>query len=124
MTPKEAGKVLAIAAAFDNRKPTAESAVLWANALRDIPFKDASEAVAAHYAESTDWVMPAHIRRRVALLRAARLALVTEPALPPDMAPAAYRDALRAWRRQVADGGDPELALASVYRRELTGGAS
>lgn len=64
MTPDEAAVVLAKAASYDNRKPSAEMATSWAQALSDIDVRSALQAVIAHYAADTSFVMPAHVRNR------------------------------------------------------------
>ena len=126
MNQAEAAVVLAKSAAYDDRvHVTEEQAVAWSQALHDVPVRDAVAAVVAHYRESEWTVRPAHVRRIVERVRARRLEQVTEPALPPDLSGQEYAAALRAWRRQVADGGgsDVAAALATVGRRELTGGS-
>lgn len=65
MNTQEAAALLAVAAAFDNRKPDADAAMAWAAALHDVRFEDARDAVVAHYRESSDWMMPAMVTARV-----------------------------------------------------------
>ena len=122
MTSQEAAAVLAKAATFDNRHADAQAALSWSQALHDIPLRDAMDAVVAHYAESTEWIRPGHIRARVTVVRSHRLALAAEPALPPDLSGAEYAHALAEWRRQVADGEHPDVRqlVAAVTRKALT----
>ena len=67
MTPAEAAKVLAIAAAFDGRlRPPSPAdaqirSVVWAEALDDMPPAWAEKAVVTHYADETASLMPAHL---------------------------------------------------------------
>jgi hypothetical protein len=65
MNTQEAAALLAVAAAFDNRKPDADAAMAWAAALHDVRFEDARDAVVAHYRKSSDWLMPAMVTARV-----------------------------------------------------------
>jgi hypothetical protein len=63
MTPAEAARVLAKAAAFDQRTVGRADAMAWAEALEDVAPDDALAAVARHYRDSTDRIMPAHVNR-------------------------------------------------------------
>lgn len=70
MNPSEAAELLAVASAIDPRlrPPSTEDAkarsVLWSQTLdTDLPFTIARMMIGAHYRESTDGVMPAHINR-------------------------------------------------------------
>lgn len=87
MTPEEAIRLLAHAAAFDNRQPSRVAAQAWAAALRDIPLdQDTLDAVAAFYGTVTlddaakfdptkrRWLEPHHVRYHRQKIRNARLA--------------------------------------------------
>lgn len=63
MNVEETAAVLAKAQAYDRRTIGKTDVLAWHEALADLPVADALAAVAAHYRESTDWLMPAHIRR-------------------------------------------------------------
>lgn len=63
MNLTEAAVVLAKAAAFDRRTVGDTDILAWHDALSDLPTADCLTAVTEHYRESTDWLMPAHIRR-------------------------------------------------------------
>lgn len=65
VTAPEAAALLAMSAQFDNRKPSADAARGWAKALERVDFRDASDAIVAHYRESSDWIMPADVIRLV-----------------------------------------------------------
>ncbi len=71
MTPSEAVKILALAAAFDQRTVGEADARAWHAVLADLDFPEAQEAVRAHYAETKERLMPADIRQRVKLARRA-----------------------------------------------------
>lgn len=62
MNLEETADLLAKIQLFDNRNVTPEQVKLWAEALTDVQFGDAWEAVTVHYRDSPNWIMPAHIR--------------------------------------------------------------
>jgi hypothetical protein len=121
MTPQEAAALLAVAAAFDNRKPDADAAAAWALALNGLRFTDCREVVVAHYRASNDWLMPSHVIAGVRRIRDKRLALAGDPTPPPDLTPAETIAWLGDVRRQIADGEpapDPE-AYGELKSRHL-----
>lgn len=64
-------QLLAVIMAYDNRKPGDNSVRAWSEAARRArwTFDEALEAVHAHYATETAWLMPGHVTTRI---RAAR----------------------------------------------------
>ena len=120
MTPAEAAALLAVAAAFDNRKPDAAAAKAWSVALDGYRFEDCRDAVVAHYRSSSEWIMPAHVVAGVKRIRASRISAValTPPRdLDPDDT-AAYQRWLATERSLVADGHEPS-APQVVGRRNV-----
>jgi uncharacterized protein involved in exopolysaccharide biosynthesis len=69
MTPGEIARLLAAAAMFDYRKVEKADAQAWHLVLGDLDFDDAMEALRRHYAESTERLMPAHVRQGVRTIR-------------------------------------------------------
>lgn len=65
MNITQVGEVLAKAAAYDRRTIGKADALAWYEALSDLDVDACLAAVAAHYRGSTEWLMPAHIRRHV-----------------------------------------------------------
>lgn len=63
MTPGDIARVLAKAAAFDQRTVGASDVAAWHEALGDIDLTDALEAVTRHYRTDDRRIMPVHIRR-------------------------------------------------------------
>ena len=109
MTIEETIDLLTAAAAFDRRTVGKADAVAWHATVGDLALDDCRAAVLAHYTETTDWLMPAHVRRRVKAVRAKRL---QDTAIPPPPAELmddlpAYRAALRESARHIADGEIP-----------------
>lgn len=108
VTPGDAARLLALAAAYDRRTIGEADAVAWADVLADLDVADCAQAIREHYTISTDWIMPAHVRRIVRRLRAERI--TRDPEDVPDADPndvPAYLEALRAGRKRRADGDRP-----------------
>ncbi|MFF4403777.1 hypothetical protein [Streptomyces sp. NPDC001404] len=105
MTPSQIGELLAFCAAFDRRTVGRADVLAWHTVLGAVDFDAAREAVAAHYAVETRWIMPADIMTTVRAARRDRLERHTEAEPPPgDTGDRAYRAALLAERRAIADG--------------------
>lgn len=103
MSPAEAAALLAIAAAYDNRKPDADAATAWALALEDYDFADCRTAVVQHYRESRVWMMPVDVIEGVRKIRSQRLDRFGAIRLPPEE----LRDDLNAqheWMNRVRAG--------------------
>lgn len=66
MNPGDAARILAKAAAYDQRTIGEADAMAWFEALSDLDAADALEAVTRHYRGSTERLMPAHVRVLVA----------------------------------------------------------
>jgi hypothetical protein len=88
----------------------------WQEALSDLLLADCLAAVAAHYRDSAEWIMQAHVRERVAAVRRARLAKTPLPDIPAEVAarPRLYAAAVDAGNAAIMDGGDPVAAIAEV----------
>ena len=124
MNAEETGRVLAKCASYDRRKIGDADVIAWFQVLGDLPYDDCIAAVIGHYSDTTDWIMPAHVRRRVRDMRDQRLNAMEIPEPPRELAgnPPAYRAAIRAAAQAIADGRDPEIAMRAVaaqVRREL-----
>jgi hypothetical protein len=119
MNAEETGRVLAKCASYDRRKPADAVTIAWYQALGDLRYDDCIAAVIAHYAETADWIMPAHIRQRVEEARKQRIRDAGIPAPPPELIddPPAYRAALRAAAVAIGDGRDPEKAMQAITRQ-------
>lgn len=106
MNPEAIGDVLAVAAAFDNRTVGIADSAAWFKVIGHLDQHEAEEAIIAHYAETTDRIMPAHVLTRVSKIRALRLAHAGPEAVPdadPDDV-AAYQAAIREGRWRTANG--------------------
>lgn len=72
LTRADAARLLALAAAYDHRTTSETDDAAWADALYDLDPEDCAEAIRLHYRETDAWLMPSHVRQRVAYLREAR----------------------------------------------------
>lgn len=84
MKKSEVLKLLTIASAFDNRRPTDEQVDAWFAVIGDLDYLDAERAVREHFRESTEWMLPAHVVAGVRWIEAQRAWSV--PALTDDEA--------------------------------------
>lgn len=82
MTPAEVAKVLVKASAYDLRTVGETDVIAWHEALADIDFAEALIAVTVHFKDSTDRLMPAHIRRIVTARNPPKLG-IGAPEIPP-----------------------------------------
>lgn len=119
MNAEETGRVLAKCASYDRRKTGDAETIAWFQAIGDLAYSDCIAAVIAHYRETTDWCMPAHIRNRVKEARAQRIQDADIPPPPPELLddPTAWRAAVRAAAIAAADGRDPEAAMQAIARQ-------
>ena len=69
MNYTEMARLLAAISAMDTRRIDEATVATWPGVLGDLGFEDALEAMRRHFARSTDWLMPAHIREGARLLR-------------------------------------------------------
>jgi hypothetical protein len=124
MTPDELQAFMRMAVTIDARVEVTDlAAETWDLTIGDLDARDAAEALVAHYRESTDRVMPAHIRTRVRAARAARAAAVPgaevlmadlDALRPQGVTAADYARLFRARRDAMIDG---RLALPDAIRR-------
>lgn len=121
MTIEEIVDLLTVIALRDNRQVSKGTALVWHEDVGDLDFADCREAVGRHFRESTDWLMPAHVRNHVKTIRAERLAN-SDLAIPPvDPANEAdYRDALKHIQRRIGDGIVPFKAITGGTGSEPT----
>jgi len=73
MTPAETAKVLAKAAAYDQRTVGEADVLAWHEIVGDLDFQDALAAVARHYAETDRRLMPVHLRNHANRVRLERV---------------------------------------------------
>lgn len=104
MTPSEAGALLTVAAAYDNRKPDADAAQAWALALDGYNFHDCRDVIVEHYKKSREWIMPFDVLTAVKRLRTKRLHEAPVLTPPPDLTPLETNAWLRNARRRLANG--------------------
>lgn len=69
MTPEDAGRILAVSAAYDQRTVGKADILAWTRALDGLDPDACVEAVHAHHRDSTDRLMPARVRQLVMIQR-------------------------------------------------------
>lgn len=74
MKLSEAGELLALISAYDNRNFNKETTAAWFDLLGPYTLYEAKQAVKKHYAENPDWLMPSHVRSAIKAARKTRLA--------------------------------------------------
>lgn len=65
MNLSETADLLSAMSAFDRRTIGDGDVIAWQAVLPDAAFEDCLEAIKRHYAEHTEWMMPAHVRHLV-----------------------------------------------------------
>jgi len=65
MNKAEVAKLLTVASTIDNRKVEPETVEGWFMVLSDLDFGIALESMQLHFRESTQYLLPAHIRGNV-----------------------------------------------------------
>jgi hypothetical protein len=74
MTPADMADVLSAAGIYDGRKISQADVAAWHAAVGQYSREDALEAVVRHYADSTDWMKPAHLKSHILAIRNERAA--------------------------------------------------
>lgn len=77
----ETAEVIAAIQIYDNRRADEATVKAWHKIIGRFSKADCLDGVVEHYTNSTDWLMPAHIKRFVAKRRARRIELAGHPAL-------------------------------------------
>jgi hypothetical protein len=113
VTRNEVIDLLTLIASFDRRTAGKTDVAAWQATVGDLAWPDAQAAVVEHYRESTEWLMPAHIRQRVAAMRQARLDAAGPTEIPEHLAdrPLDARAWLQEARDAIADGREPPKAI-------------
>jgi hypothetical protein len=126
---EEAGYVLAVAAAYDNRPPSQAVATTWAYDLKDVTQADAIDAVREHYKANPDtWIKPGHVieivkrGRSVALARSSRVENAAIEALDPDDPEydAKYMAAIQSARHVAAERPEVVPVRVAIEGRDLS----
>lgn len=104
MNHDEMVDLLSLISARDNRTVGRTTVLAWLEDIGDLAFNDCREAVTRHFRESTEWLMPAAVRRLVRIVRAERLQGFQYVPVEGDDDPKVYLAALREQREAVADG--------------------
>ncbi|MFF4738800.1 hypothetical protein ACFY2W_23385 [Streptomyces sp. NPDC001262] len=120
MTPADAAELLTLCAAFDRRTIGESDARAWAAALNGVPLDaDTREAVARHYAETEQWITPAHVRRIRTRIRENRIG-AAHPVYDgnPEETGEQFTERRRAQIAAAADGTLPARTIAHAIGAE------
>jgi len=125
MNLSETARLLTTIAAFSNRTVGEADVVAWQSVLPDVVLADAEEAVRRHYAEHTEWLMPAHIRRLVRDIHAERDAAARATGWAPGQAGVPKAEAVPEISGPIAEGEltAPVRALLDSVRAMLPEGS-
>lgn len=73
MNKRETGQLLAYISSFDNRNFNELTAATWNELFLDYDIDECKQLVRQHFDESSEWLMPAHLKQRLRETRRARL---------------------------------------------------
>lgn len=105
MNDNEIIDLLSVITAYDNRTTGDGELLAWSDAASRgrWTFDEASEAVKAHYAESTAWIMPGHVTHRVREARTEPPHSRKLPQATPESAESEHRRQVVKWFAQRMD---------------------
>jgi hypothetical protein len=106
--------LLAFAGTYDYRKTGDADIEAWFLAVGDLDFEDAKQAVVTHYRESTDRMMPAHVRAGAKAIRDERHRL--EPSEVREL-PSRFEDDADRTDRARRGSAQVQSVLAELSRR-------
>ena len=107
MNKTEVAKLLTIASSIDNRNVNEVAIEGWYAVLHTLPFEDAVNAVRQHFEDSTEYLLPAHVKAGVKRIRQLR-----NP--DNDTTPQAYRE-LAEGKRESAPKPDNFDAMCKAW---------
>lgn len=115
MNLRDTAKVLAKAAAFDQRTVGEADVLAWHETVSDLDVDDALAAVSRWYRDRSDRLMPAHLREAVRLVRADRrkAARIAAAEAAAERASAAHEEPARRFWGQLEPGARANLSALS-----------
>lgn len=81
MTPSDMADVLTAAGVYDGRKISPADVAAWHAAIGQYDREDAIAGVVRHYADSTEWLKPGHLKAQIQAIRNERAARLHPEAL-------------------------------------------
>lgn len=121
LPPSEVAALLAKAALLDERKIDKLKALEFAKSLHPMTLADATAAIEHHRANSTEWLMPAHLNKIVAGWKRDRLQRAPLEIPPAELAdhPELEREWMQRRRELIADGY-PAADAEAVATEQIT----
>lgn len=122
MDRTQTASLLAVVSAYDRRALGESDVLAWHEALSDLDFDECRASVATHYRTSTEWLMPAQVRKlaRAATQDQAMRQPVIDVSRSLGGRPAWFAPAVAAFRRGDKDEG--ERIIAEGTAATTTGG--
>lgn len=122
MNLREAGQLLIKAQAYDNRTIGEMNIQAWAEALAEVDYTLALDAVTTHYRSTHEWIGPSHIRQYVRDVERQRMRDAGPPDYPSGLTQIQERAYRLLWLDAVKRGAPAEQATAATdaelgYRR-------
>lgn len=123
MNLSETARALSLVQAFDQRTVGDADVIAWQSILPDAALADVEEAVRQHYAEQTDRIMPAHVRRLVRDIERARQVSKWAPGQHGVLREQAYPEITSGARLTMADLSPDVVDLLAQLRAALPEGS-
>lgn len=114
MNLREAGQLLIKAQAYDNRTIGEMNIQAWAEALAEVDYTMALDAVTTHYFSTAEWIGPSHIRRHVREVELQRMRDVGPPNYPSGLTQVQERAYRLLWLDAVKRGRSADEATAAA----------
>lgn len=121
MTNRQVADLLNLIVSVDGRRMNDQTPAAWAGILDGLSFADCRDAVLAHYQESTGWLTPAHIRKRVAAVRQRRIAAIGVNVNPNREDSRDPKEEIRVRKELTRALGDGTLTAAQYDAYQLSG---
>jgi hypothetical protein len=119
----ETARLLSAMSAYDRRTIGDGDVIAWQAVLPDASFEDCLTAVKDYYAEQTEWMMPAHVRRLVRDIERARQVSKWAPGQHGVLREQAYPEITSGARLTMADLSPDVVDLLAQLRAALPEGS-
>lgn len=114
MNRNELGRVCKLITTAQGRTFAVEDLDLWNDAIGDLNGDLAYDAVRALIRETSDFITPAHVRKRYGQLASARIEQAGHPVAPAGLEPDEFMTWLRSYRAALIGGATADQASAQA----------